>query len=278
MGDVGNLVPLTNLYVMVSIFSRKRKYNDLSWMQVDIHNHLLPGIDDGSASVAQSMELLTTLTSLGISQFIATPHICDSLYPNDKASIQCAWENMLRDTDLPTNRLRYAAEYMATEELLKSICNPSLPLLCLPGGYMLIEMTRSKPSPFIQEIIQKLINRGITPIIAHPERYNYCQQNTSLLKTCKDMGCLLQVDLLSCYGYYGPLGRNTVQYLAGKGMVDLVGTNVHDSRHGKAIAHYLRKEDVSVFFADKLRNEEFLLDPNSEEALRSNMFIHNYGA
>jgi len=105
-----------------------------------------------------------------------------------------------------------------------------------------------------------LTRRGITPILAHPERYIYYQHSPSLLKTFKDMGCLIQVNILSCYGYYGPREKDVVKYLVRKGMVDLVGTNVHDLRHVKAIEHYVKKEDLSVFFQEKLRNEEFLLD------------------
>lgn len=245
---------------MLSIFSRKRKYNDLSWLQVDVHNHLLPRLDDGSASVSQSLELLTALTNQGIQQFIATPHIWNGIYPNTKASIQQAWEEMLQDADLPRNQLRYAAEYMAGEQLLEDLDNPLVPLLCLAGGYLLIEMPLTRESPVIMDIIQKLTGRGITPILAHPERYIYYQHSPNLLKKFKDMGCLIQVNILSCYGYYGPREKNAVKYLTQKGMVDLVGTNVHDLRHVKAIEHYVKKEDVSVFFQEKLRNEEFLLD------------------
>lgn len=245
---------------MLSIFSRKRKYNDLSWLQVDVHNHLLPRVDDGSASVSQSLELLAMLANQGIQQFIATPHIWDGMYPNNKASIQRSWEETLRDTDLPKNQLRYAAEYMVSEQLLEDLDNPLVPLLCLAGGYLLIEMPLTNESPLVQEVIQKLIDRGITPILAHPERYIYYQHAPSMLKAYKDRGCLLQINLLSCYGYYGPREKNVVKYLAGKGMIDLIGTNVHDQRHVKAIEHYVRKEDISTLFLEKLRNAEFLLE------------------
>lgn len=245
---------------MLSIFSRKRKYNDLSWLLVDVHNHLLPRVDDGSDSVSQSLDLLAVLTNQGIQQFIATPHIWDGIYHNNKESIQRAWEELHQHADLPRNQLRYAAEYMVSEQLLEDLDNPLVPLLCLAGGYLLIEMPLTNESPLIKDVVQKLIGRGITPILAHPERYIYYQHSPSMLKTFKDMGCLIQVNLLSCYGYYGPRERNVVKYLAQKSMVDLVATNVHDLRHVKAIEHYVKKEDVSVFFQEKLRNAEFLLD------------------
>ncbi len=260
---------------MLSIFSRKRRYNDLSWLEVDVHNHLLPRLDDGSASVSQSLELLAALTNQGIKQFIATPHIWDGIYPNNKVSIQRSWEELLQDADLPRNQVRYAAEYMAGEQLLEDVDNPLVPLLCLAGGYLLVEMPLASESPFIMDIIRKLTSRGITPILAHPERYIYYQHAPSILKTYKDMGCLLQVNLLSCYGYYGPRERNVVKYLAGKGMVDLVGTNVHDHRHVKAMEHYVRKEDVSGYFLEKLRNAEFLLDLGSDTRSRRKMHVHN---
>lgn len=249
---------------MLSIFSRKRKYNDLSWLQVDVHNHLLPRVDDGSASVSQSLDLLAALTDQGIKQFIATPHVWDGIYPNNKESIQRAWEELHQHADLPRNRLRYAAEYMVSEQLLQDLDNPLVPLLCLAGGYVLIEMPLMNESPLIKDVIQKLTGRGITPILAHPERYIYYQHSPSMLKVFKDMGCLIQVNLLSCYGYYGPREKNVVKYLAHKNMVDLVGTNVHDVRHMKAIEHYVRKEDISGVFREKLRNAEFLLDSGME--------------
>lgn len=245
---------------MLSIFSRKRKYKDLSWLQVDVHNHLLPRLDDGSASVSQSVELLAALTHQGIQQFIATPHIWDGIYPNTKASIQQAWEELHQHADLPRNQLRYAAEYMVNEQLLEDLDNPLVPLLCLAGGYLLIEMPLTNESPLIKDVIQKLTGRGITPILAHPERYIYYQHSPGMLKAFKDMGCLVQVNILSCYGYYGPREKDVVKNLIKKGMVDLIGTNVHDMRHIKAIEHYVKKEDISTFFQGKLRNEEFFLD------------------
>jgi len=241
---------------MFSIFSRKRRYNDLSWIKVDVHSHLLPGLDDGSSSPEESLLMMDTLFRLGIDQFYATPHIFNRLYPNDHSSIEAAFRELQSGLKGRNLRMAYAAEYMVDADFEDLLSPTGKPLVCLPGRHVLIEMSYLEESLRIEHIISRLIELRYKPILAHPERYVFYHQEPQRLKKFKDLGCLLQLNILSLYGYYGGREQKVSEYLLKNGMIDLVGTDARQQRHVTALAHYVKKEDLSGHFKHSpLQNE-----------------------
>ncbi|WP_437920217.1 tyrosine-protein phosphatase [Sphingobacterium sp. LRF_L2] len=252
---------------MFSIFSRKIKFKDLSWMRVDMHSHILPGLDDGSASLNESIDMVSRLYDQGLVQIYGTPHIQGDKYPNDRMRIESAFLKLHDSAKVAHMLLDYAAEYTVDEKLITLIEEEPESLLCLPNKHVLLGMSFLRESPLIEKAIKSLKDSGYTPILGNPERYVYYQDQLHKLIRFKDMGCLLQVSLLSCYGYYGSKERQMVRSLLDKGMVDLIGTNIHYGRHMKAIEHYVRKEDLSTCFLGKIRNEELFLNKSNVRAL-----------
>lgn len=232
---------------MFSIFNRKRQYTDLSWMQVDMHSHILPGLDDGCREIGESLTLLQGLQEMGLSQFYFTPHIFRELYPNSPASIAPAFD-LLRSAAGFSTKLDFAAEYMIDSSFDHLLADTSVELLTLPGKHILIEMSYIEESKQIEKTVFELQVAGYKPILAHPERYVFYHQQPERIKHLRDIGCLLQVNLLSVYGYYGLREKRMARCLMDKGWVDLVGTDVHHERHVKAIQHGLQKEDISIHF------------------------------
>lgn len=138
---------------MFSFFKNKKPIvRDLKWLGVDIHSHLLPGIDDGSPDVDESISLITKLKELGIDRFICTPHIFKELYPNTAETINKALERT-RAALVKANldvKIAAAAEYMLDENFEMSDA-----LMCLPDRHILVEMSYLNETPNIEQLAQR---------------------------------------------------------------------------------------------------------------------------
>ena len=226
---------------MFSIFKKKKSGGekiDYSLIGADMHSHLLPGIDDGAEDLETSVELIRGLQDLGYRKLITTPHIIWDLYKNTPTIINEKLDlvrKALKDEGIDVE-LNAAAEYFLdehVEELLKK----KEPLLTVSGNKVLIEFSMIFPSMNAKDVLFDMLMSGYQPIIAHAERYQYLQQNKEFYNELKDMGCLLQLNILSLYGHYGRTVRELAEYLLAKGFYDLVGTDLHHSRHLEELKH-----------------------------------------
>ena len=183
---------------MFSIFKKKKALvTDLTWLGVDIHNHLLPGIDDGSQEVEDSVVYIKALKELGISQFHCTPHIISDLYPNTAETINAARQRLadaLKEAQVDVV-LTAAAEHMVDDGF-----SVSDELLCLPNKHILIEMSYLNETPNIEQVIFDLQIKGYQVILAHPERYNFYHKSRERFQRFKEMNVLFQLNLLGCVG------------------------------------------------------------------------------
>jgi len=226
-------------------------------MQVDMHSHLLPGIDDGCENLEQSVALLRRLEQLGLRRFYFTPHIIQDMYPNTAETIGDAYDRLRREEGMDQLAVGYAAEYMVDSAFDQQLSQSPKGLLCLPGDHVLIEMSYIEESKLIEKIAFDLQMEGYIPILAHPERYLFYQRDPKKIERFQDIGCLLQLNLLSLMGYYGQNERKVAKYLLKKGMINLVGTDVHHERHVRAMEVGLQREDVSAYFKHcNIQNEE----------------------
>jgi tyrosine-protein phosphatase YwqE len=244
---------------MFSFFKKSGKtvQPDLSFIGVDMHSHLLPGIDDGLQEVQMSVDFIRDLQELGYKKLICTPHILSDLYPNSPATILPKLQ-LVRDALKEANvdmKVEAAAEYMIdhmfSELLAKS---KKEDLLTMPGDHILVEMSYLSPSPNFDQIIFDLRMLGLQPILAHPERYSYYHQQFEQYERFKDIGCKLQVNLLSLSGGYGPHVKKTAEKLLKSQMVDFLGTDMHHERHLAMLKNLATKKD----FYELVENAELL--------------------
>lgn len=221
-----------------------RVLGKLAFLEVDMHNHLLPGIDDGSKSTMQSLVLIKGLQALGLNKFICTPHIMEGVYPNTKSTIVAAHAELQRGLlSSETNVEIYpAAEHMIDEGLATIIQKDNL--CVMPGGYVLIEMSYLSESNAIFQTILDIQKLGYKPILAHPERYNYYHYNFDMYKRIKDAGCMLQLNLLSISRYYGTEVKVAAWTMIKSGMYDFVGTDLHHESHLAALEEVVEKYPV----------------------------------
>ena len=246
---------------MFHFFTKKKYLVDYLGKFVDIHNHILPGIDDGAQNLEESMALIRGFGEMGISSFIATPHILPPLYPNSPESIGEAHQQLmdhLMDRQMTHVAIEPAAEHMIDDTFEDRLEQGAI--MPLRKKYLLVEMSYLQPSLNFQDAIQKIAKKRLIPILAHPERYLYLHQRPEKYRQYKEQGILFQLNMLSLGGYYGPGVQDAAHFLLEEGYYDFLATDAHNTRHLKALSEIrvTRKEMDLLFEVIHLTLHSFL--------------------
>lgn len=243
-----------------TLFRSNKVQPDLSFIGVDMHSHLLPGLDDGLKELDETIAFITELQALGYHKLICTPHIMSDLYPNTPEIIlsQLALvRNALKEKKIDVE-IEAAAEYMVDTNLEEQV-KADKPLLTFGNGLMLIEMSYLASSPNIEQVIFELRLKNIQPVLAHPERYNFYHSRFEAYERFVDLGCLLQINLLSLLGYYGKPVKLVAEKLAKHKMIDLLGTDMHHLNHLNALKELASQKDFYKRIQDlDIKNKQLL--------------------
>ena len=247
---------------MISLFKKaKRTHADLSFIGADMHSHLLPGIDDGLQTVEESVAFIEALSQLGYEKLICTPHIIPDIYPNTPEIILPKLDivrEALKEKNINVT-IEAAAEYMVDADMEKLITDGKQ-LLTFGENLILIEMSFVAPSPNIDQVIFQLRLKGLQPVLAHPERYGYYHNDFERYRHYIDLGCILQVNLLSLLGYYGKPVKAIAEKLIKHHMVSLLGTDMHHERHLAALKDLAsRKEFYHLLEGVDIMNKRLLM-------------------
>jgi tyrosine-protein phosphatase YwqE len=236
----------------------KNNIGDLSNLGVDIHSHILPGIDDGCKDLAASIETRGIITDLGIERMIYTPHIHHEYYPNSGSSIKHAYEQLMSNLTYKEayGHDTYAAEYMLDDNFHQQLKN-EVPFLCLKDKYLLIELPIAFENPQTQLIIFELFIAGYQVIIAHPERYLYYENRLAVFQQLKNMGCLFQLNLLSMSEYYGKNVSQLAIQLLKKGWYDFAATDIHNATQHTDILKVLASKNWNKWKNYPFKNSIF---------------------
>jgi len=240
---------------MFNFFKKNTAPVTLLPVTVDMHSHILPGIDDGSPDLETSVLLVKGLYDLGIRKCIATPHIIGDLYRNTDETIEFALNTLQKACEaaaLPM-QISAAAEYMLDDYFME-LLQQQKPLRTLHKNLLLTEIPYTSEPVNLQEIVFHIITGGYQPVLAHPERYFYFHHNFKGYKKLKDLGFILQVNLLSLTGYYGKEAAKAARYLLDEGLVGLAGTDLHHNRHLSAF----RSQKNLELFSKYIRNDKLL--------------------
>ena len=234
---------------------------DLSFISADMHSHLLPGLDDGLKTLDEAIDFINELYRLGYRKLICTPHIIYDIYPNNPQTISSKLElvrSELKKTNIDIT-IEAAAEYMVDLEMEKYILSGE-PLLTFANNLILIEMSYIGASPNIEQVIFQLRLKGLQPVLAHPERYIYYHNDFENYHRFIDLGCLLQVNLLSLLGYYGKPVKTMGEKLIKSKMIDLLGTDIHHERHLAALKEFAsKKEFYKLMEGVEIKNKKLLM-------------------
>ncbi|MFK5894211.1 MAG: capsular biosynthesis protein [Pseudomonadota bacterium] len=230
---------------------------------IDIHSHILPGIDDGCPTLEDSLVLSRYAVENGISHSVLTPHIHSGRYENNIHTILDAFlilQEALEKNQIPL-QIRFAAEVRIGFELIDMLQKDLIPFLGSIDNhkYLLLEMPHSHILPGSHNLIEWLTNNQITPVIAHPERNKELQKNYDKAQQLIDLGCLFQLTSASISGKFGLTCQQASNDFLLKNWVSFVATDAHNLKN--------RPPDL-------LQCKSFLIEMLGEKET-DNLLIHN---
>ena len=231
---------------------------------IDLHNHVLPGIDDGAKSLDISVAMIEQAVECGVTHIVCTPHIHYGYFDNSLATIEPAFnrlQSVVRENGLPIT-LSYAAEVRADEFLAEGIKHQALPFI---GQYktlsvLLFEMPHSHVPVGIEQLISWLMARKVLPLIAHPERNRELQRKPEMIQRLRRLGVLFQLTAGSIIGRFGDKPHALSEFMLSQGYVDVVASDSHDTtkRPNDMKSAY---ESVENYYSESLARQLFVTMP-----------------
>lgn len=201
-------------------------------IKVDMHNHLIFGVDDGAHDIEESMDLINGLVALGRKKIIMTPHIMSDFYKNGPDTIlpklKMLQEEVLKNKIDVT--LEAAAEYYLDEEFVRLV-ESNKPLLSFGKNYVLFETAFMNESRQLNSVVFEMKSRGYKPILAHPERYIYLHDDFEKFEMLYERDILFQLNILSLSGYYSNDVKKVAEKLVDAKMVNFISSDCHSIKH-----------------------------------------------
>lgn len=229
---------------------------DACFWRVDMHSHLIPGVDDGVSSPEESLTCMQKLADWGIEKIITTPHVSRDWYPNRSDTLRAAQADLqaiATDNGLAL-QVEVAAEYMLDEFFPDLVANDDL-LTFGAERYVLVELGWAAAPRQVDELLFRMQAKGYSPILAHPERYAYLYDDTTLLTTLHENGCLFQLNWMSVAGRYGERAQQHARQLLKKEWVDFIGSDMHRPFDLKMMESLFSSADYELLKKQPLRNE-----------------------
>lgn len=212
-----------------TLFNKKHTYSQ--HYRVDIHSHLIPGIDDGAKTMQESVALVKSLKDLGFKKLVTTPHIMNHRYPNTREIILSGLENLKKELALAEIDIivEAAAEYYLDEHFVELLHKKEI--LTFGDNYLLFETSYSLKPVNLEQTIFLIKSMGYKPVLAHPERYLYMHRDFNIYERLKENGVYFQLNLNSLGGYYSKAVEKVAKKIVKKGWVDFIGSDTHKQSH-----------------------------------------------
>lgn len=229
------------------------------YWQVDMHSHLVPGIDDGVQDIEQSLTCLKKLSEWGIRKVITTPHVSRDWYPNSSETLragQAQLQALVAEHHIPIE-VNVAAEYLL-DDFFSDLITANDLLSFGAERYVLFELGWASAPFQLEEIIFRLQTNGYTPVLAHPERYLYYHEERTILHQLHETGCLFQLNWLSVTGRYGDKVRKQAHMLLKEQLIDFLGSDIHRAESLSRFETVFSASDFDLFHQQPLRNQRLL--------------------
>ena len=217
----------------------------------DIHNHILPDVDDGARNVDEAIQSIEVLKDLGYGGAVLTPHIYREMFNNDEASLIERFGDFVDQVSdqIDGFDLKLGAEYLLDDQFLDKLYDASDQLLTFGNDprKLLIEFSGLVEPLNTTELLDECRRQGIQPVIAHIERYPFVidDRNDSCVQEWRQHGALLQMNVGSLTGQYGSVIQRAARHLWRNTLVDLLGTDLHRPYGTRRFLHksweYIRK-------------------------------------
>jgi tyrosine-protein phosphatase YwqE len=205
---------------------------DLSVLKVDMHSHLIPGIDDGSRNMDETIAMLAKFESFGYKKVITTPHIMGDFYKNTPEIILGGLEDV-RSTAKQLGlkiEIEAAAEYYFDESLMDRLKRKEK-LLTFGDNQLLFEFSMMSKPDQIEELLFEMLTQNYKPILAHFERYTFFFGSVDKAVEWRSKGIDIQLNLNSLTGHYGPDVKKQAERLVDSGAIDFVASDCHRMDH-----------------------------------------------
>ena len=196
---------------------------------IDIHCHILPGVDDGPKSWDVSTEMCRMAAADGITHIVATPHSNDR-YSYDRAA-HAASLNRLRELAGPTPELTLGCDFHLSYDNLQEVLNTPERYTIENSQYLLVELSDYSIPAQIGDCFLKLGDCGVTAIITHPERNTILRQNPQRVLEWIELGCLVQVTANSLTGFWGQRVARVAAWLLEREAVHILASDAHDTQN-----------------------------------------------
>lgn len=191
---------------------------------IDFHSHILPNIDDGARDLSESISMINEAKNAGFTKIISTSHYIDGYYETDEEQRI----NLINDVkqNIQGIEIYLGNEIYITSQMIDLIENKKASTIN-NSKYILFELPMNAKTIDVKEVVYRLIEKGYVPIIAHPERYKYIQDNINYAIELSEMGVLFQSNYGSCIGMYGSSAKKTQKKLLQEGLIQFLGSDVH---------------------------------------------------
>lgn len=211
---------------MFDFFRKKYSFAESGLLKglTDRHTHLLPGVDDGFKQQEQTLLALEEMEKQGISEVWLTPHIMEDI-PNMPESLKCKFEELKKNYK-GNIVLNLAAENMLDNLFVQRFEENNL--LIMDNNQILIETSYFNPPLELDGLIGDIFNKGLNPILAHPERYKYMDDNK--YSQLKERGVLFQLNLGALVGGYSSETQTKAKKILQNGWYDCLGSDIHSFR------------------------------------------------
>lgn len=243
-----------------NIFGKKKKLlepADLSVLKTDMHSHLIPGIDDGAETIEDSIEMIKALNDLGFTKLITTPHIMSDFYKNTPEIILDGLEKVkerIKEENIPVE-LEAAAEYYLDFDFENKLKEKNV--LTFGDNYLLIEVSYFNAPEGMERVVFEALSNGYKPVLAHVERYPFWYGQWEKYERFKELGILFQLNTMSLAGHYGGGAKKVGEELIEKGMIEFLGTDMHNMNHVESMKRAIREESLHKILASgKLLNNQ----------------------
>jgi protein-tyrosine phosphatase len=193
---------------------------------IDIHSHILWGVDDGPKTLDESLAMLRVAAAAGTTDIVATPH-ANSKYRFDPATIASRIEELRRIHTGPPRIHTGCDFHLSPLNIEDAVRNPAKYTINF-GQYLMVELPESFSQDAIRHVLQSLMDEGMLPVITHPERNPVLQRSPESIDRWIDLGCLIQITAQSLIGRFGRVARQAAWQSVRTGRAHFIASDAHD--------------------------------------------------
>jgi protein-tyrosine phosphatase len=222
---------------------------------VDIHCHILPGVDDGPKAWSTALEMLEIASRDGIQHIVATPH-SNSEFSYDRNAHVASLKRLKERSTVPIE-FSLGCDFHFSFENIESVLRDASRFCIGSTPYLLVEFSNFGIPPSAKATLARFLDKGIVPIVTHPERNPRLVQNVGMIRSLVDIGCLVQITANSITGFWGEIAKNSCFKLIDLSLVHVVATDAHNLESRPPILSAAR-EAIRTRYSEELAKALFV--------------------